>query len=113
MTTASNWFWNFVLGFVTPYMVDSGPGNAGLAGKVFFIWAAFCLIAVLFVWGFIYETKGLSLEQVDLLFQNCSQARLSPKFRRDWQPDAAVPAEGAEGTDTEEKPGKFSIRERV
>jgi SP family sugar:H+ symporter-like MFS transporter len=89
MTTASNWFWNFVLGFVTPYMVNSGPGDAGLGAIVFFIWAAFCILAVIFVWAFIYETKGLSLEQVDVLFQKCSSAPKSPAFRRTGQLETA------------------------
>lgn len=87
MTTSSNWLLNFVLGYVTPYMVDSGPGNAGLGSKVFFIWAAFCFLAVIFVWACIYETKGLSLEQVDELFQRCGSARRSPAFRKTWQPE--------------------------
>ncbi len=80
MTTSSNWLFNFILAFVTPYMVDSGPGNAGLGVKVFFIWTAFCLLAVVFVWSMIYETKGLSLEHVDELYNNVSQARLSPVY---------------------------------
>ncbi|KAK5203058.1 Plasma membrane low glucose sensor [Exophiala xenobiotica] len=67
MTTSSNWLFNFILAFVTPYMADTGPGNAGLGVKVFFVWTAFCLMAVVFVWALIYETKGLSLEQVDEL----------------------------------------------
>ncbi|KAJ3377543.1 hypothetical protein HDU84_008529, partial [Entophlyctis sp. JEL0112] len=33
MGTASNWFWNFLIGFVTPYLVDSGEGNADLGVK--------------------------------------------------------------------------------
>ncbi|KAJ8100206.1 hypothetical protein POJ06DRAFT_99767 [Lipomyces tetrasporus] len=45
-------------------MVDSGPGNANLGPKVFFIWGTFCLVAVFFVYFFVYETKGLSLEEV-------------------------------------------------
>ena len=90
MTTASNWFWNFLLGFITPYMVDSGPGNAGLGSKVFFIWMAFCFLAVTFVWGFIYETKNLSLEQVDELYRHCSQAHKSPAFRRNWDHEGAI-----------------------
>jgi hypothetical protein len=67
MTIASNWLWSFILGFITPYIVDSGKSDAGLGGKVFFIWIAFCVLAVVFVWKYIYETKGLSLEQMDEL----------------------------------------------
>jgi MFS transporter, SP family, sugar:H+ symporter len=38
MTTASNWLLNWAIAYATPYMVDSGPGNANLQSKVFFIW---------------------------------------------------------------------------
>jgi len=82
MTTSSNWLFNFILAFVTPYMVDSGPGNAGLGVKVFFVWTAFCLIAVVFVWALIYETKGLSLEQVDELYNLVDKAWKSPAYKR-------------------------------
>ncbi|KNZ48329.1 hypothetical protein VP01_574g9 [Puccinia sorghi] len=56
MSTASNWGINFLIGFITPYLVDTGAGQAGLGVKVFWLW--------------IPETKGLSLEQVDLLYTN-------------------------------------------
>ena len=100
MTTASNWLWNFILGFVTPYMVDSGKGNADLGSKVFFIWMAFCFLAVVFVWKYIYETKGLSLEQVDELYHQCSQAYKSPSFRRNWDNETGV---ASIGTQSEKK----------
>jgi SP family sugar:H+ symporter-like MFS transporter len=107
MTTASNWFWNFVLGFVTPYMVNSGPGDAGLGSKVFFIWAAFCALAVVFVWAFIYETKGLSLEQVDELFTRCKSARQSPAFRKSGALDLVAHTTGSDI----EKSGHVSVAE--
>jgi hypothetical protein len=82
MTTSSNWLFNFVLAFVTPYMVDTGPGNDGLGVKVFFVWTAFSLMAVVFVWALIYETKGLSLEQVDELYNHVDKAWKSPAHKR-------------------------------
>lgn len=51
MTTASNWLLNWAIAYATPYMVDSGPGNANLQAKVFFIWGGFCFICIFFVWG--------------------------------------------------------------
>ena len=72
MSTASNWLWNFAIGYATPYMVDSGAGNANLGAKVFFIWGGFCVVCFFFVYFFIPETKGLSLEQVDILYRNSS-----------------------------------------
>ena len=50
LSTASNWLWNFGIGYATPYMVDSGPGNADLKSKVFFIWGGCCVLCFLFVW---------------------------------------------------------------
>jgi MFS transporter, SP family, sugar:H+ symporter len=39
------------------------------------------LIAIVFVWALIYETKGLTLEQVDELYELVDKAWLSKKFR--------------------------------
>ncbi|CAF4316033.1 unnamed protein product, partial [Adineta steineri] len=36
LSSASNWLFNFALGYATPYMVDPDKGNMG--SKVFFIW---------------------------------------------------------------------------
>ncbi|KAI7541955.1 general substrate transporter [Hortaea werneckii] len=80
MTTASNWLLNWAIAYATPYMVDSGPGNANLQSKVFFIWGGFCFICIFFVWGLIYETKGLSLEQVDELYAKVGKAWQSKGF---------------------------------
>lgn len=81
MTTASNWLLNWAIAYATPYLVNGGKGNANLQGKVFFVWGSFCLICAFFVWGLIYETKGLSLEQVDELYGKCSKAWMSKAFR--------------------------------
>ncbi|KAJ3116813.1 hypothetical protein HDU96_008709 [Phlyctochytrium bullatum] len=72
LSIASNWLWNFVLGFITPYMIDSAPGDADLGVKVFFIWGCTCAGAFLFAYFFVYETKGLTLEQVDDMYTRCN-----------------------------------------
>jgi SP family sugar:H+ symporter-like MFS transporter len=80
MTTASNWLLNWAIAYSTPYLVNKGAGNAGLGAKVFFIWGGCCFICIFFVWGLIYETKGLSLEQVDELYAKVPQAWKSKGF---------------------------------
>jgi MFS family permease len=80
MTTAANWLLNFAIAYSTPYMVDSGPGNANLGSKVFFVWGGFCVICCFFVYFCIYETKGLSLEQVDELYAKIPHAWQSKGF---------------------------------
>lgn len=62
-------------------MVNDGPGNANLGSKVFFVWGSFCFVCIIFVWFLIYETKGLSLEQVDELYGVVDKAWQSKKFR--------------------------------
>ncbi|EDU40664.1 AraJ Arabinose efflux permease [Pyrenophora tritici-repentis] len=79
MTTASNWLLNWAIAYSTPYMVDAKHAN--LQSKVFFIWATFCFVCIAFVWFMIYETKGLSLEQVDELYGVVTQAWKSKSFR--------------------------------
>lgn len=61
-------------------MVDEGPGNANLQAKVFFVWGGFCFICIAFVYFMIYETKGLSLEQVDELYLKVGKAWQSKGF---------------------------------
>lgn len=62
-------------------MVNSGPNYANLGSKVFFVWGSFCFVCIIFVWFLIYETKGLSLEQVDELYGVVGKAWQSKKFR--------------------------------
>ncbi|EPS31442.1 Major facilitator-type transporter ecdD [Penicillium oxalicum] len=83
ITTATNWLLNWAIAYATPYMVNSGPGNANLQSKVFFIWGGFCCICAVFVYTCIYETKGLSLEQVDELYAKVPHA---------WQSVGWVPS---------------------
>ncbi|TRM65517.1 general substrate transporter [Schizophyllum amplum] len=70
LSVASNWLWNWAIGYATPYLVNKEPGSAGLEAKVFFIWGTCCLCCIVFTLIFVPETKGLSLEQVDLLYEN-------------------------------------------
>ncbi|KAF2085633.1 general substrate transporter [Saccharata proteae CBS 121410] len=80
MTTASNWLLNWAIAYSTPYLVNSGPGNADLGSKVFFIWGGCCFVCIFFVYTMIYETKGLSLEQVDELYAKVDKAWNSQGF---------------------------------
>ncbi|KAF2187061.1 general substrate transporter [Zopfia rhizophila CBS 207.26] len=80
MTTASNWLLNWAIAYATPYLVNNDPGDANLGAKVFFIWGGCCFICIIFVWGMIYETKGLSLEEVDELYAKVKHAWQSPGF---------------------------------
>ncbi|KAJ7440130.1 monosaccharide importer [Mycena latifolia] len=90
LAVASNWLWNFGIGYATPYLVDpstkgqpNGVATAGLGVKVFFVWGSTCVGCLIFTFFFVPETKGLSLEQIDLLYKNSTSERLFlPLFLR-------------------------------
>ena len=84
MTTASNWLLNWAIAYATPYLVNNSPGQPAqgvdLKSKIFFVWGGCCFVCIFFVWAMIYETKGLSLEQVDELYAKVGVAWKSQGF---------------------------------
>ncbi|KAJ4375906.1 hypothetical protein N0V83_001184 [Neocucurbitaria cava] len=91
LSTASNWLWNFVIGFITPYMVNAEYGN--LKTKVFFVWGATCTACVLFAYFFVPETKGLSLEQVDRMLEETT-----PRQSTKWVPHSTYADHGGDAS---------------
>ncbi|OJJ82736.1 uncharacterized protein ASPGLDRAFT_26978 [Aspergillus glaucus CBS 516.65] len=61
-------------------LFSQSPCQMSLQSKVFFIWGGFCFIAAVFVYTCIYETKGLSLEEVDELYHKVPVAWKSKGF---------------------------------
>lgn len=79
LTRRRTGLWNFIIGYITPYMLDEDKGN--LKTKVFFLWGATCTACVVFAFFFVPETKGLSLEQVD-----CMLEETTPRSSTKWVP---------------------------
>lgn len=77
LATAGNWLGNFMIGFLSPY-ADDGIGYG--FGYVFF---ATNLAAAVMVYFFLYETKSLSLENVDLMY---SDMDISARQSKKWVP---------------------------
>ncbi|KAH8899218.1 regulator of conidiation [Thozetella sp. PMI_491] len=86
VSTASNWLLNFGIAYGTPYLVEggSGSGYADLGARVFFVWGAFCIVAIFFVWFMVYETSKISLEQIDEMYERVDYAWNSTKFEPSW-----------------------------
>jgi len=84
VSTASNWVLNFAIAYSSPFMLGEGPGNAAFGPKIFFIWGAFCILAVFFVWCMVYETSKLSLEQIDEMYERVDHAWNSKDFDSFW-----------------------------
>jgi hypothetical protein len=64
LSTASNWLNNFIIGLITPPLVQ----NTGFGAYVFF--AVFCGFSLLWTFFFVPETNGRSLEQMDHVFKD-------------------------------------------
>ena len=62
LSTASNWLWNFLLAFFTPFIVKSIKYRYG------FVFAACNLTGAVIVYLFLYESSDLSLEEVDEMY---------------------------------------------
>lgn len=117
MTTATNWLLNWAIAYATPYLVNWGPGNANLQSKIFFIWFACCFLCITFVYLMIYETKGLTLEQIDELYDEVKVASTSVG----WKPTKTfrdIQAGGGTNADSgvkapEEKDGDNGVVEKT
>jgi sugar porter (SP) family MFS transporter len=79
LSVSSNWLWNCVIAVITPYMVGRDKGDLG--PKVFFVWGSLCVGCFFWAYFLVFETKGLSLEQVDRLLEEST-----PRKSSKWAP---------------------------
>ena len=84
LSTASNWLWNCIIAVITPYMVGEDKGNLG--AKVFFIWGSLCTCCLVYAIFLVPETKGLTLEEVDIML-----AETTPLTSSAWKPHNMAP----------------------
>ncbi|TIA90768.1 hypothetical protein E3P81_03621 [Wallemia ichthyophaga] len=77
IATASNWTWNFLISFFSPFITSAIGYGYG------YVFAGCNLFAAGFVFFFCYESAGLSLENVDEMY--------SVKGLRAWQSEKWVP----------------------
>lgn len=73
LAVATNWIANSAIGFFTPALVKEDAAGWGAAIGLF--WAAFIFAALVYVYFFVPETKGLSLETINRLFNEGVPAR--------------------------------------
>jgi MFS transporter, SP family, sugar:H+ symporter len=64
------------------------PDKGDLGAKVFFIWGSTCAICFVYAIFLVYETKGLSLEQVDRMMEESI-----PLTSAKWKPTTTYASE--------------------
>ncbi|KAL4961189.1 sugar porter family MFS transporter [Aspergillus stella-maris] len=76
ITTSATWMCNFIIGLVTPDMLDS------ISWGTYIFFAAFCLLALAFTFFFIPETRGKTLEDMDLIFGDTAAHEEKKRIKR-------------------------------
>ncbi|GES65354.1 MFS monosaccharide transporter [Aspergillus terreus] len=99
ITTSATWMCNFVIGLITPDMLDS------ITWGTYIFFAAFCLLALAFTFFCIPETRGKTLEDMDLIFGDTAAHE---EKQRIVQIEAELRRTASEGADGLPKP---SVRE--
>lgn len=63
ISIAANWVWNFLLGFFTPFITGAINFYYG------YVFTGCLVFAWFYVFFFVPETKGLSLEEVNIMWE--------------------------------------------
>ncbi len=74
---SSNWMNNFIVGQVTPDMLTH------LTYGTYIFFGLFTFMAAAFIWIFFPETKGLTLEEMDVLFGSIGHAAADEERMRE------------------------------
>jgi len=93
MGAATQWLFNFVITEITPAAVNH------IGWRTFLMFGIFCLANGVFVFFFIKETKGRTLESMDILFGTVDAAKRATDVERMLEEKSAVQhQENATGT---------------
>lgn len=76
MGAATQWLFNFVITKVTPEAINH------IGWKTFLMFGIFCVCMGIFSFFFIKETKGLSLEEIDICFGDVSAEQRAQDVER-------------------------------
>ena len=87
LSTCSNWLNNFIIGLITPPLVQ----NTGFGAYTFF--AVFCLLSFIWTFYFVPETRGRTLEAMDHVFKDIvseEEERRRKNIERELLGDSAL-----------------------
>ncbi|KAI5917668.1 putative maltose permease [Camillea tinctor] len=79
IATAVGFFGAWLTTFTAPYFIN--PSELNWGPKYGYIWTGSCAIAAIWIWLFLPEVKGRSLEEIDEMFEARLPARKFRKYR--------------------------------
>ncbi|KZP04250.1 general substrate transporter [Athelia psychrophila] len=80
--TAAFWIVAWAVTFTLPYLYNP-VGGAGLGLKIGYIYSGGCILSALFVWLYIGETRGRTLEEINEMFARQVPARKWSSYKCD------------------------------
>ncbi|KFY49317.1 hypothetical protein V496_10101 [Pseudogymnoascus sp. VKM F-4515 (FW-2607)] len=93
MGSASQWLFNFAITYMTPAAINN------IGWKTFIMFGVFCFAMGTWVFLFVKETKGLTLEDMDILFGTVDQERRQNDIEHMLQKAAFVEDENVSKVD--------------
>ena len=78
LSAATNWIFNFALAFFV------SPAFTNIQWKTYIIFGVFCFAMTIHIFFFYPETKGMTLEEIDVLFDSKTPAWRSGSVKRDF-----------------------------
>lgn len=99
IATAANWLWGFLISFFTPFITSAIHFYYG------FVFTGCLLFSFFYVYFCVYETKGLSLEEVDEMYASGVLPLKSSK----WVPPSHDHMAHSTGFAAEEKPSDNQV----
>jgi len=102
LAAGSNWIWNFLLAFFTPFIVKA------IAFQYGFVFAACNLTGAVIVYFFLYESSDLSLEHVDQMYNDPT---CKPWTSHRWAPEGFETRADVAEHNQSEKEQKLAVRD--
>ncbi|KAL2861196.1 general substrate transporter [Aspergillus lucknowensis] len=78
LSTAVSFTFAWLSAFTTPYFIN--PGELNWGPKYGYIWFASSIVTTAFLWYYLPEVRGRTLEEIDEMFRNNVPARDFPKY---------------------------------
>ncbi|CEP09395.1 hypothetical protein [Parasitella parasitica] len=94
LSTASNWLFNWILNFVVPLMMQR------LHYGLYLLFAAFNFLMALHVFIAYPETKGYTLEEMDIVFEHNPRKKIPREVLEKWVEEKGLRRAEAAGSDS-------------
>ncbi|KAJ5937820.1 general substrate transporter [Penicillium verhagenii] len=98
-STGANWFCSWLVTFTFPYLFDTDA--AGLSAKVGFIYGSLMVAASVWIFFFLPETSGRTLEEIQVMFRQGVPARKFKTHQELTLPRELEEKEGAHVTEVD------------